>query len=179
MERRKAFVFAGTVTASTLAAATALGATTGLLGFGGSASGTAAPASASQPAQQIVETKIVHIRGTRPAPHSSSALHTGSTPRGGSPAAAPTPTAKATTPTGSTGSGSPSPAAGVTAPSTDTGTVTPPDPTVPPPPTTTEPPDDATEPPAAGPGHPPEAETPDAPEKPEAPGTPQAPETGD
>jgi hypothetical protein len=60
MERRKAIVVAGAVTLSAFAGASALGAATGLLGFGGAGTAEPAPSAASAPG---VETRIVHLPG--------------------------------------------------------------------------------------------------------------------
>ena len=66
MERRKALVVASAVTISALAGATAVGASTGLLGFGGGGADPAPAAVADPPA---TETRIVHLPAhTAPKP---------------------------------------------------------------------------------------------------------------
>ncbi len=91
MERRRAFFVAGAVTISALAGATALGASTGLLGFAGSGAAPA-PAAADPPA---TETRIVHLPGHAVANGATSAGLAGSRSSshggGASTAAAPAP----------------------------------------------------------------------------------------
>jgi hypothetical protein len=126
MERRKALVVAGAVTISAFTGAAAMGATTGLLGFGG-ASAEPAPAATASP---TTETRIVHIPGrvtpTGRAAQSTGAGHTSSpTLAATAPQATPPPASAATgaasvaPPT--TGTDTPPPAPAATRPRSDDG----------------------------------------------------------
>ena len=90
MERRKAFVLAGAVTISALTGASALGASAGVLGFGGNAvDHTAAASSAtSEGTDSGTVTRVIHVPGPAPARSADVGVRTSPIPSVGAPSSA-------------------------------------------------------------------------------------------